>query len=80
MTKSLFKNPFLAHFPENPDLSSKSSYRFLELCQNSEKTNDTIPRKCLDRRTDERSEGRTDPFYRTLPATAGGPKICYNLV
>ena len=29
-----------------------TSYGFLALCQNSEKTNDTIPRKRLDRRTD----------------------------
>ena len=39
-------------FPENPALSRTTSYGFLAPCQNSEKTNDTIPRKRLDGRTD----------------------------
>ena len=43
-------------FPENPALSHTTSYEFLAPCQTSEKTKDAIPRKCLDRRTD----GRTD--------------------
>ena len=59
------KTLFLAHFwsiftsfgaknffPENPALSRTTSYKFLALCQNSEKTKDTIPKKLLDRRTD----------------------------
>ena len=39
-------------------LSHATSNEFLAPCQISEKTNDTIPRKCLDRRT----EGWTDPI------------------
>ena len=39
-------------FPENPALSRTTSYGLLAPCQNSEKTNDTIPRKRLDGRTD----------------------------
>ena len=54
-------------FPENRVLSRTYSYEFLAPCQISEKTNDTIPRKRLDRRKD----GQT-LFYRTLLATAGG--------
>ena len=54
---------FLAHFPnflgkkdflENPALSRTISYGFLASCQNLEKTNDTIPRKRLDRRRTDR--------------------------
>ena len=48
-------------FPENLALPGTTSYGFLALCQNSEKTNDTIPRKRLDRRMD----GRTDRPYFT---------------
>ena len=40
------------------------------------KTNDTIPRKRLYRRTEGRKDGQT-PFYRTLQATARGPKNYY---
>ena len=36
--------------------------------------NDTIPRKYLDRRMDGRMKDGQTLFYRTLPATAGGPK------
>ena len=59
-------------FHENPTLSCTTSYGFLAQCQNLQKDNDTIQRKCPDRRKD----GRTDItlFYRTLPATAGGQK------
>ena len=42
------------------------------------KTNDTVPRKHLDRSTDGRTEGQKDGqtlFYRTFPAIAVGPKI-----
>ena len=67
MTKyfNKFKNPvfgpFLVHFPnfegkknfsENLALSHTTSYGFLAPCQNLEKTNDRIPRKYPDRRTD----------------------------
>ena len=58
-------------------LSRTTSYGFLAPCQNLEKVNDTIQRKRPDRRTEGRTEGRKDGqtfFYRTLPATAGGPK------
>ena len=63
-SKKLKKTLFLAyfgqkkHFPENPALSRTTSCDFLALCHISEKTNDAIPRKHLDRRT----EGRTDPI------------------
>ena len=49
-------------FSENPALPCTTPYEFLAPCQISEKTYDTIPRKCLDRRTDGRTEGRTDPI------------------
>ena len=58
-------------------LSHTTSYGFLASCQNSEKTNNTNPRKQTDRRTDGRTGGGKDRqtvFYRTLPATAGGSK------
>ena len=64
--KALFlaaKNFFL----ENLALSHTTSYGFLASWQNLEKTEDTIPRKPLDRR----KNGQT-LFYRTLPATVGG--------
>ena len=40
------------NFPENPALSRTTSCDFLALCQISEKTNDAIPRKRLNRRMD----------------------------
>ena len=49
-------------FSENPALSRTASYEFLAPCQISEKTYDTITRKCLGRRTDGRMEGRADPI------------------
>ena len=63
----LKKNLFLAHFPnfgsknvfpENPALSRTTSHRILVPCQSSEETNDTNPRKRLDRRADGRTDGR----------------------
>ena len=51
---------FSKHFLENLALSRTTSHGFLALCQISEKTNDTIPRKCLERRTDGRTEGKKD--------------------
>ena len=53
-------------FLENPVLSRTTSYGFLATSQNLEKINDTTQRKWPDR-------WRTDPFYRTLLATAGSP-------
>ena len=63
-------------FPENPDLSRLTSYRFLALHQNLEKTNDTILRKRPDRRKGEQDgqKDRQTLFYRTYLATARGPK------
>ena len=49
-------------FLENPALSRTTPKEFLAPFQISEKTYHTIPRKCLDRRTDGRTEGRTDPI------------------
>ena len=63
------------NFLENPALSCTTSFGFLAPCQNLEKVNDTIQRKCPDRQKDRRTmEGRT-LFYRTLPATAREPII-----
>ena len=45
-------------FLENPALSHTTSYGFLASCQNLEKTNDTIPRKCPDRQKDEWKDDR----------------------
>ena len=88
MTKSSnkFKNPcfwpFLGPFshllgqkifPENPILPRTTSYGFLAPRQNLEKINDTIPRKCPDRRKDGQKDRQT-LFHRIFPATAGGPK------
>ena len=58
-------------FLENPAQSSTTSYGFPAPCQNFEKTNDTILRKCPDRQKDGQKNKQT-PFYRTLPATAEG--------
>ena len=57
---------------ENPALSRTTLCGFLALRQNLEKINDTIQRKRTDRRKGGQKDGRT-LFYRTLPATAGGP-------
>ena len=66
MTKffNKFKNP---HFwPIFGPFSRFFSYRFLAPCQNLGKTNNTNPRKHLDRREygrkDGRSEGHKDPI------------------
>ena len=60
----------------NPALSYTSSYGFLAPCQNLQKTNDRITRKCLDRKMDERIRQKAGQtlFHRTL-ATARRPKI-----
>ena len=65
-------------FSEDPALSCTTSYGFLSLLQNSEKTNDAIPRKRLDRKTNGRAEGWKDVqtlFYSTLSAIPEGPKM-----
>ena len=49
-------------FLENQALSRTTSYEFLAPCQNLQKVNDTIQRKCPDRRKDRKTEGRTDPI------------------
>ena len=46
-------------------------YGLLASCQNLEKTNDIIPRKCPERRKDGWKDGQT-LFHRTLLANAGG--------
>ena len=72
------KKIFLAYMA----LSCTTSYGFLAPCQNLEKTNDAIPRKCLDRQKDGRKDGwkgRWTLFHRTLPATIRGPKIAVEL-
>ena len=84
MTKSFnkFKKPcfwpIFGPFPQifqqlfstkNMALSCTTLYGFVVPCQNSQKTNDTIPRKCLE---EGRNNGQT-LFYRTLPANAGAP-------
>ena len=50
------------NFLGNPALSHTTSYGFLAPCQNLEKVNDTIQRKCPDRWKDGRTEGQTDPI------------------
>ena len=50
-------------FLENPALSRTTSYGFLAPCQNLEKVNDTIQRKCPDRQKDGKMDGRMDRPY-----------------
>ena len=57
---------------ENAALSGTTSQGFLAPCQNLEKVDNTIQRKCPDRQKDRQKDGQT-LFYRTLPPTAGGP-------
>ena len=61
-------------FLKNLALPHTTSHQFLAPYQNLEKTNDAIPRKRPDRWKDKRKDGQT-LLYRTLPATAGGPKM-----
>ena len=60
MTKfpNKFKKGAKKFFLENPALSCTTSYGFLAQCQNLEKVNDTIQRKCPDRQKDRRMNGR----------------------
>ena len=60
------------NFLENLALSCTTSFGFLAPCQNLEKVNDTIQRKCPDRQKDRWKDGQT-LFYRTLLATARVP-------
>ena len=60
--------------PENLAVSGKTSYEFLAPCQISEKTNDTVSRKHVDRRTEEQKDGQI-LFYRTLLTITEGPII-----
>ena len=59
------------NFLENLALSRTTSYGFLAPCQNLEKVNDTIQRKCPDRQTEGWTElwkdGRTDRPYFIRP-------------
>ena len=48
------------NFLGNPALSHTTSCGFLAICQNLEKVNDTIQRKCLDRWKDGRVKVRQD--------------------
>ena len=80
--KTLFLAYFLVHFPNFGGKTffpeNLALYGFLPQCQNLEKTNDAILRKCLDRWKDRGMEGWKDKqtlFYRTLLATTGGPLI-----
>ena len=83
MFKFLFKlkKPlFLTHFhnfggkkcfSEKYGCHQKTSNEFPAPCQNSEKSNDPVSRKHLDRRQDRRTD--RPYFIRTLPATVGSP-------
>ena len=63
-------------FPENPAMSSTTSYGFLAPCRNLEKNNDIIPRKRPDRRKEGRTEGRTDPIsYDSSGYCLGSKKL-----
>ena len=67
---NMHKIVFLGNLP----LPHVTSYGFLASCQNLEKTNDTIPRKCLDRGKDRPKDGQKDKqtlFHRTLPPPPG---------
>ena len=63
---TLFLAQFLGQkkFSWKIQLSRTTSYGFLASCQNLEKVNDTIQRKCpgrqKDGRTDRRTEGQTE--------------------
>ena len=66
-------------FFKNPDLPHTTRQEPLTPCWVSEKTNEPIQRKLLDRRAegwkDRKTKGRTDGrtlIHKTLPATAGG--------
>ena len=70
-------------FPENPALSRTTSYRFLALCQNSEKTmihfqENTGTEGWTEGQTERQKDGQI-LFYRTLPTTTRGLINYFNL-
>ena len=80
--KKPFLDPFLVYFPhflckkkscQKSALSRIIRHGPLTPCRVSEKTNEPIPRKLLDRMTEGRKDGQT-LIHRTLLAMAGGPK------
>ena len=67
-------------FLKNTALTSTTSRGFLSPCQKLEKTNDQIPSKLPDRRTNlQNTDGQT-LFHRTLPATTGSPIKNFDLL
>ena len=70
--------PILPHFgtirffSKNRAPSRTTLHRSASSCKISKKSNEPIPQKRLDRRTNGRTDGQTW-IHRTLPATAGGP-------
>ena len=61
-------------------LSSTTPSKFVARCQNLEKTNDTIPRKCPGRQKDRWKDGQKNRWillYKTIPATPREPKIIF---
>ena len=81
--KTVF-DPFLVHFPnfggknfflENPALSHTTSYGFLALYQNLEKTNDTNSKQTPGQMEGQKDgwKGRQTILHRTLLANARDP-------
>ena len=64
-------------FPENRAPSLFGHYHFASLCQKSEKTNEPIPRKAGNRRTNEQTNERTDEHRLIYRTSEVGPKSCY---
>ena len=60
-------------FPKNPALSHITIYGPLTACYVSEKNNEPIPWKVIDKQKDGGKDRHT-LFFRTLPAENGGPK------
>ena len=60
-------------FPKNPALSHITIYGLLTACYVSEKNNEPIPWKVIDRQKDGGKDRHT-LFFRTLLAENGGPK------
>ena len=64
-------------FPKNPALSSTTSHGILASCQNLEKLMTQFQENTWTDRTEGQTEGWKEGqnlFYRSLPATTGGPK------
>ena len=88
MKKNPVFGPFWAHFPNfwgKKSFPGKSgsvpttSYGFLAPCQKLEKVNDTIQRKCLDRRKDRQKDGRTDPILWDPSSYHWGSNIYFEI-